>query len=482
MEIKRILFIQRVPFTYSGVLVLCAMLKQHGKKCHVIVTTLEKNSWIKKEINQIKLDLFCISALSNERNWVKTTACALKEKYPLIPIVLGGTHAILYPEDAISITGVDYVCTGEGEKALHDLVKYLETGENNTCKVTGIWSRDADNEIVRNGVPELATDISQYQENRSIYYEHYPELKKDSMRFFYSSRGCPYKCSFCYNPQMQQVFKNKGPYIRHKVPEKLIQEIEAEMAKAPFKYIFFVDDLFTMNKRWLKAFSNLYRKRVNIPYFCQIRPEFAKEEIFTYLKESRCDRIGFGVESGNEELRFKVLNKKVSNDDLKRLSQMAKKYGIKTQTFNIFALPTETVENAFETLELNAELQPDVISSSIYMPFPGTGLCNLAIKEGILPASFSFDDLPSSFHRKSLLKVPMEKQQLVHKIHYFAVKYPKTIPLFKKLINSDNWFIKLITPPIFWVIFLFSYVTRFKAEGNSYWKALKFLLKFRKAY
>ncbi|HIE00389.1 MAG TPA: B12-binding domain-containing radical SAM protein [Thiotrichaceae bacterium] len=482
MEIKRILFIQRVPFTYSGVLVLCAMLKQHGKECHVIVTTLEKENGIKKEINRIKPDLFCISALSNERNWAKTTASALKEQHSQIPIVLGGTHAILYPEDAISINGVDYVCAGEGEKALYDLVKHLETAENSTCKVQGIWSSTVNNEIVRNGVPELATDISQYQEDRSLYYERYPELKKDSMRFFYSSRGCPYKCSFCYNFQMQQIFKNKGSYIRHKEPEKLIQEIETEMTKAPFKYIFFVDDLFTINKQWLKEFSNLYQKRVNIPYCCNTRPEFAKEEIFSDLKESGCDRVGFGVESGNEDLRFKVLNKKVSNDDFKRLSQMAKKYGIKIQTFNIFALPTETVENAFETLELNAELQPDVISSSIYMPFPGTSLCDLAIKEGILPASFSFDDLPSSFHRKSLLKAPMEKQQLVHKIHYFAVKYPNTIPWFKKLINSDNGFIKLITPPIFLVIFLFSYVTRFKGEGNSYWRALKFLLKFRKAY
>ncbi len=482
MKIKHILFIQRVPFTYSGVLTLCAMLKQQGKVCHVIVTTLEKRSWIKNEINRIKPDLFCISALSNERNWVKTTACALKEKYPQIPIVLGGTHAILYPDDAISINGVDYVCSGEGEEALLDLVEYFEMGENNTCKVKGIWSCDANNEIVRNDVPHLSTDIAQYQEDRGIYYERYPELKKDSVRFFYSSRGCPYKCSFCYNPQMQQVFKNKGAYIRHKAPQKLIEEIETEMANAPFKYIFFVDDLFTMNKQWLKDFSNLYRKRVNIPYCCNIRPEFAKEEIFIYLKESGCERVAFGVETGNEELRFKVLNKKLSNDDLKRLSKMAKKQGIKTQTYNIFALPTETVENAFETLELNAELQPDVISSSIYMPFPGTGLCNLAIKKGVLPASFSFENLPSSFHRKSLLKAPMEKQQLVHKVHYFCVKYPKTIPLFKKLINSDNWLIKLITPPIFLLIFLLSFAVRFKGEGNSYWKALKFLLKFRKTY
>lgn len=480
MKINKILFIQKQPLPYAGLLSLAAMLEAHGYGVDIVISSLERN--IQTSARQIVPDLICVSAMSMERVWAENIATEIKEALPGIPLVLGGVHAILYPDDAIQVPAVDYVCNSEGEVALLNLVRYLEGHIEDFQSVKGMWRKENGN-VIRNDVENLTEDISKYIENREIYYRRYPRMQKDTTKFFIGSRGCPYKCTFCFNAQMQEIFKNSKNYIRYKKPETFIEEIEIEKRKGNLKYICFTDDIFTMDKKWLFKFTELYKERINIPYMCQIRVEYSDEEVLSCLKNSGCDRVMFGLETGNEEIRTRLLNKKIKNDDIHRMSAMLKEYGIKFCTFNIIGLPFESLENSFETIEFNIELKSDGVAAAMYVPFPHTELARRAITGGYLPRDYSFKDIPSSFHRKSIVKMPwIEQQEHVHKVISLLVKYPRIYPAVKHLISSRSRIMHYSIKPLFFMLFIMSYLYRYKSSGNSLLEMIRFMYRFRKSY
>ena len=483
MGAKKVLFIQRGPFTYSGILSLSAVLRANGYETDLLVTSLESDESLKRAVKGSGADVVGLTFMSPERGWAEETAVVVKSLLPSALVVVGGVHAILHPEDAVKMSCVDFVCNSEGERAIVNLMRFIEGGSVDGRGLKGIWLRGEDGGLIKNEVEDLTEDISQYIEDRELYYRHYPSIKSDAMRFFCASRGCPYRCSFCFNAEMRDKFKNKGRYIRFKDPEKLVSEIELDMEKGPFRFILFVDDLFTMSRKWLKEFVPLYRSRINIPYSCNTRVEFAKEEVFSLLAESGCERVCFGIETGNEELRLKLLNKRIKNDDIVRMAEMARQYGLKIHTFNIFGLPTETLDNSFETIELNAKIKADIVSSSIYVPFPGTELCTAAVEAGELDADYSFSDIPHSFHRASVLKAKgLQMQEEVHKVSYFAVKHPSLTPFIRSIIERDSQVVRFVAAPIFLLIFIISFFYRHKGDNNSLWDMVKFIFKHRHSY
>lgn len=479
--IRKVLFIQKIPLTCFGVISLSAMLNSNGYATDVIVTSLENK--LNLALKKANADLICITAMSTERSWAQEIVSASKQVFPDTPVVIGGIHAILYPEDAINIKGVDYVCNSEGEDALLNLIKFITAGSSAGKGLKGIWLRDSHGNIIRNEVEDLTENISRYIENRKIYYLRYPEMAKDKIKFFYASRGCPYECAFCSNPQLHRIFRGKGRCLRFKEPIKLVEEIEIERRNGAFNFILFTDDLFTTDKAWLREFTKFYKTRVGIPFACQSRPEFTTEETLSFLRDGGCEKIVFGIETGNEELRTKVLNKKIKNDDIIKMSNLVRKNGMKLHTYNIFGLPGETLENSFETIDLNVKIKSDIIASFMYMPFPDTELCQKGIKLGMIKSDYSFSDMPSSFHRKSVMKSPViHKQENLHKIIFFAVKYPRFIPFIKKMVCSDNRIIKFMLTPVFFGIFIISFFYRYKGENNSIWEMVKFIYRCRKAY
>lgn len=481
MKIKKILFIQKQPLPYSGILSLTSMLEANGYEVDVMISSLE-NRFI-HTIREISPDLIGITAMSMERNWIEKTGMTIKSMLPTIPIVVGGVHAILYPEDVIKIKSVDYVCNSEGEITLLNLIKFIENDGWDGRSLKGIWLRDKKGDVIQNEAGNINDDISQYIENRKIYYRRYPLMEKDATKFFIGSRGCPYKCSYCFNKQMREIFKGRGQLIRFKKPERFIEEIENEKTRGFLKYVCFSDDLFIMNKKWLEEFTRLYKAHIRIPFMCQIRPEFINEDVLANLKESGCDKVVFGIETGNEDLRTKILNKRIKNDEFIKMAQLVKKYRMKIHTFNMFGIPTETLENSFETIMLNVKIKADIVASSMFMPFPGTELTDLAIKAGCLASTYSFNDIPQSFHRKSILKTPViDKQEKIHKIIFIACKYPILIPFIKRIIQTDNIFIKHVISPMFLFLFLLSYLFRFKGGRNSFFGILRFIYRFRHSY
>lgn len=469
-----ICFIQKQAFPYFGIMSLSGFLKENDIETDVLITNSEKD--FISELRRIDPDVVGISALTMEHSWLRKTSQQIKNTFPNIPIIVGGIHAILYPEAILKIPEVDYVCTGEGEKtmlAFCDLIK----NESNCEYIKGIGYKK-DGEAVINEREPLLENISNSFEDRYIYYNRYSLLKDDELKQFIASRGCPYKCSFCFNEQLQNTFKTKGKYIRMKTPEHLIEEILRLRNISTIKSIFFADDLFTMNKKWLKSFAPMYKEKVNIPFMCVTRADHMDEEIAELLKWSGCHTVSFGIESGNERIREDILKKNISDEEIIKCAFILHKNGIRIQTSNMFCLPDETVDDAFSTIKLNVNIEADFVFSTIFMPFPDTQLATFCIEKGYLNKEFSFEHLPQSFLTKSILNLKeKEKIENIQRISYFLIKYPFLIKVSENLIKKYD-FKKIFYPLLFIGTFL-----RYKEERKiSISNAIRFLWRFKKSY
>lgn len=187
--------------------------------------------------------------------------------------------------------------------------------------------------------------------------------------------------------------------------------------------------------------------------------------------------VAFGIETGNEALRNNLLKKSLSNKDIIRCAKLLKKYKIKFRTYNMLGLPDETIENSFETLQLNALIRADYPWCSIFQPYEGTELGEYALKHGYLSADYNPEDIPS-YYGKSVMQNKKDIDQMINLQRFFivGVKFPVLIPLIKKLI-------KLPPNKFYEMIFVVSYgYTLARGENvsivNFFWEGLRTVKKF----
>lgn len=453
---KKVLFIQKQLFPYFGILSLSGFLKQHGYSTSVLIDSQVSAENIKKNIRKTRPDLIAFSLMSTEHNWFLKSGQFLKDSFPEIPILVGGIHAILYPEELAALPFVDYVSYGEGENTVLQLLQYFEH-KIPIEEVKGIFFKKNDR-LCSNNLNRLI-ELEGFREDRKIYYDQYSILRDMPLKVFISSRGCPYYCTFCANSQLQKNFKGLGNYVRRKNVKDFIAEIEEVKENYKLKSIFIADDLFVMDKNWLAEFSALYKKRIGVPYICTCWADMLDEESVRLLSSSGCHTVTFGVETGNEELRTKVLGKKISNEQILKVANMLSREGLKYQTSNMFCLPTETIDDAIKTIDFNIKIRASYTMSAIFLPFPKTELTNLCIKMGILKSEYSFKDMPHSFITHSVLSIKNKDTiERLQKVANICIQYPRirNIMIFMAK-NIKCYFLHF-------VIYIIGTIFRFRAE------------------
>jgi len=471
----KVCFIQKEAFPYFGIISLAGYLKNKGIESTVLIANLEKG--LNNRLRDIKPNLIGISVLTTEHTWLVEISQQIKNNFPDIPIVVGGVHAMLYPKAILRIPGIDYVCTGEGELTLTNLCESIRKGMADVRDIKGIGYRNGNDMIINTG-ESLLDNISNHFDDREIYYRQYPFFRDDELKQFIASRGCPYKCAFCFNEQLMNVFKSKGKYVRMKDPEHFIREIQLVKGSTVMKSIFFADDLFTMDKSWLRRFLPLYKEKINIPYMCTTRANLMDEEIARLLRDSGCHTVSFGIETGNERVRKEILKKEITNEEIINCGNTLRRDGIRIQTSNMFCLPGETLNDAFETVRININIKADFAFSTLFMPFPETNLAKYCIENGYLKEGFSFKDLPKSFLTHSILRLQdRTKIENVQKVSHFLIKYPFLYAPAEKLIRNFSF------NRLYYALMFIGTFLRYKEERQiSFFNTIQFLWRFRKSY
>ncbi|NLH51111.1 MAG: radical SAM protein [Myxococcales bacterium] len=336
----------------------------------------------------------------NTHQWVDAPRYArwVKEATDL-PCVFGGIHAILDPESVIGEPFADVVCIGEGEAAVVEWCAAREAGRP-AGGIGNLWQRRPDGTVERNPRRPLVADLDALPIDDRAMWDH-DEILRDALGEIgiMGGRGCPFDCAYCANSARREAYRGLGPYVRMCRPEKMIALVAHLAAHLPFRKIFFEDDIFTLDHDWVRRFCALYRERFSYPFKIYIHVQTVTREILQTLKDAGCYMVMAGVEAGNERLRAEVLNRRMSNDDLRRVFRWCDEIGLQTWTFNMVGFPGETEETIRDLFALHRELRPNGAQCSIFYPYPGTRLHRRCVAENLI-------DQPGrpTYFEKSILK------------------------------------------------------------------------------
>lgn len=446
----KVVFLQEDSFIKLAAESLSAVLKEHGHECDLFVESGEKD--FSAAILKSGADLFAFSCTTGGEDWVLKTASEIKQN-STVPIIVGGPHPTFFPK-IIQNPQIDFICQGEGEQALIELLAAMEQSPEEMKPVNNIWSKDSAGRIEKTLVRPFIQDLDELPyPDFSIYakYKYMVPFYQD-MYPVMTGRGCPKNCNYCFNHTYKDLYRGKGKYLRKRSVSNLIQELSHAKDVNGIKKINFVDDSFFLYPEWIRDFCEPYKKLINLPFVVNAEATQVKDEQVRMIKEMGCICVRLGVETGNDDLRQKVLGKKVTTQQIKEAAGYIKRYGIKLSTYNILGLPGETIENAIETYQLNKEIGSDFTQCSLLQPYPGTKIYDYVKEKGLFQDDHTEGALDKSFFVSSTIRLEKEKEILnLQKLMQFLIQFH--IPTF-----MVRWIIKLPRNPIFHLIFKMNFI------------------------
>ena len=453
----RIAFVQNLAFEYLGVMYLSSLLKNNGHCVEVFIEYGQGIDRLIKEAGDFKPDIIGFPCTSGIHRWAKAAARLFKNICPKSKIIFGGPHPTFFP-DIIEDESVDIICRGEGEYTLLDLAGKIEKGQDYSG-ISNLWVKKKGC-VFRNDVRPLIENLDELPfPDRNLYIRKYPFLNK-SQKAFIAGRGCPFSCTYCFNHAFKKIYQGKGNMVRLRSVDNIISEIKEVESGGRLKTVYIQDDTFALNKIWTLEFLEKYRSQVRLPFICMLRADLVDEEVVKNLKSAGCLNVFFGIETGSQNLRNLLLKKSITDGQIYETAALLKKYKIRFRTYNMFGLPGESLEDAFKTVELNIKIKTDYPWSSLLQPFPGTEIREYAKEHDMLEEDAC--GFEPSFFKKSNIKLK-EKTEIenLHRLFFYAVKFPFLLPLIKKGIK-----IKL---DLFYnLLFLWGYMYSFKkSEGIS---------------
>ena len=390
-----------------GIAYLVPVVRRNSFEVSVLNVVSEiRDEEFKKQIESLNPSIVGYSCTSLQSKYLVKYSNSISDFSGILQIA-GGVGPTLDPEGNLLRSSVDGIVIGEGEIPLDALLRTINEG-GDINHIPGFYWRSG-SEIVKNPIPQFIRDLSE------LDYPDYKVFDKELVQIISSlslmlSRGCPYSCNYCSNKAIRSVYPSDLGYFRLPPVTYSMTFLEKLIRQYPgTTYINFEDDLLIAKRDWFLSFAEEYRKRIGIPYRVAVRTECISEDIVRALKESGCDVVFLGLESGNEDLRKKVLNRPHSNSEIIEKSKLIKNAGLKLFTFNIVGLPFETKEHLRDTFELNKEIGSDCGACSFFYPFPGTELYRICEKEGLLREET--EDWPTNYNTMPMIRLTREQEK-----------------------------------------------------------------------
>ena len=307
----RFALLQNLLTENLGLMYLSAYLQSKGHESRIFIDVRGTNAFADVEAYQPQVVGF--SCTTGLHHWALDFARKYKTKHPEATVLMGGPHPTFYPE-MIQEAAVDFVCVGEGEEAALALANGLDHGADLTG-IANLWTK-RDGQIFSNQPRPLLQDLDSLPFPDRSYYDRYPITARETSKNFISGRGCAYKCNFCANHTLQELYRGKGRYVRFRSQGNVIAEIQQVRSRYPVRFIGFSDDILIINKKWLFPFLDLYKREIGLPFLSTVRANLVDEEIVSALKTAGCISCVFGIESGDEKIRNEVLAKGVKDTEI----------------------------------------------------------------------------------------------------------------------------------------------------------------------
>ncbi len=376
-----------------------------------------------------------------------------------IPIVFGGIHPTIKPDQCLEYA--DIVCIGEGEQAIVALADRLSNSEN-FHDINNLWIKQKET-IYKNPLKPLITDLDSIpfpnysNENKylvdanTIIYN--PTIGKKVAYDIMTSRGCPFRCSYCCNNILKQKYKGMGKYLRRRSVDNVIEELL--LAKVQFKTLkifMFQDDVFTFDKNWLEDFCKKYKKKIELPFSCYGHTKFINDRLISLLQNTGLTGISLGLQTGSEQLRHKYYKRHETNSEIIKAAQIIHKHGVRCTYDLIIDNPLETETDNRETFDLLKRMpHPLFLVFASLTNFPEYKLTKKLLKKGLITENDVEDKLGKSYYRWSLsFDLSRNKQNMFWECMFFLLTTNIPVELVESLSRMKilKMFPRLLASPL----------------------------------
>ena len=379
-----------------GLAYISSSLKEHGFKVEILdaVGEAPKNRTgyykgylvglgLKEMIEKINPNSKCVGIsviFTHEWPAVVKLISLIKEKFPNMPIILGGEHISAMPEFSLITSCADYIVMGEGEETIIELIRAIKSRATSQ-KIEGI-GYNLNNQVVinnrrnrRQSIDKISYpdwdsfNVKGYYENRFVGGMYSDNLTIPIL----ATRGCPYQCTYCSAPNMWL------PLWIPRDPILVVDEIEYYVKKFGAGNFPFQDLTAIIKRDWIKAFcEELIKRELNINWQLPTgtRSEAIDSEIAFLIKKSGMISMAYAPESGSEETR-KYIKKKMKTDRLFDSIDAAAQADLNVAVFLVIGFPHDLPKHLEENknfVERLAKHGVTDLSVGFYMALPGTEL------------------------------------------------------------------------------------------------------------
>jgi radical SAM superfamily enzyme YgiQ (UPF0313 family) len=407
MEEKLLLFdLGRGKMPTLGLGYIASYLRKYLNYNHVAIEITDRDQL--EVIKKHKPDVVGFTAVTRNYNRIVRLAKRVKDELE-IPTIIGGSHITYLPHTLPKEFDIGVI--GEGEETMMELMDVFlrekEFDSHSLEKINGIAFHDGNQVKITSErrlifpldkIPFPARDLfdmkSYLQSCGMISYS-----RPDRLVPIITSRGCPYRCTFCVAPRMYK-------YVRFHSPAYVVNEIKSLIDEYDVKVIHISDDLFTTNKKRLREIVRLInREKINekVGFWLNTRANELNEEVCKLLKKMNTIHVMMGFESGSQRILSFLKKNTVTVEQNRNSILLAKKYGFTVEGAFMIGAPGETKEDMMQTYKFIEDHPLDSFYASITTPLPGTELWELAKKEGKVSDDMNFDDL-YTFNPRDFLK------------------------------------------------------------------------------
>lgn len=408
-----------------GLAYIASAAERAGHEVEIWDAYIERWSWseLESKLQSHKTDVIGFSAMTPM--WDVVTRAIRIARTSAKWIVVGGPHPTAVQHQIFEdLPELDVGVVGEGEDIFIELLDWFSNGG---ALPHGVLHRE--HSLTPAEQPNIQ-DIS--RPNRRLLDNtryRYPLIGERNIGTMITSRGCPFRCSFCDKSV-------SGSRWRARTAKDVVDEMEEMSKQLDIQFINIYDDNFTLHRhRVMEICEEIQQRQLDIKWKCEGRVDNVDAEMLQSMKDAGCVMIAFGVESGNPK-SLELLRKDIQIHQTQQAFRLMRQVGIRSLAYMILGVPGETREDVWKSIRFTREIKADYVQFSSLTAMPGTSLAEHFSSQISVRNPLDADVVRSTVSTLS----EADLQQLMNQAwRYFYLRPRPMVRLADSMIRSGYW-------------------------------------------